>query len=596
MAKSSDMAQGGIGRAALVAGLAFAAAWVAITAFPGDASARGRCPAPYLVHAASEFDSQEVRRARHNVFQVHQRNLKLRPPVRWTRDPYNSRRFRGALNTLAWLDVLFYDFRENGRRQSLRRARDLALDWIRSNPPGSDRTDRTWDDRISATRATYLAYAMRASDCRGILNGRKKRAFTRAIFHHGQLASSSKHYRATNHGLFVDTNLIMLSRAAPNLAKGRGWARTGKRRFGRTLRGRIVEKEGFWLEHSASYQMAIRREVAFFRKLTRGNALEVLLNRMTNVAGWLVQPNGRLTLLGSTNRMRIPKPIKQEAANDEGLKWLGRSGLAFVKRSGGYLSLAATFFNGSHKDSDDLSFDLYDSGRRLITDSGEYDKDERAFGRFSDSPAAHSTLIVDGQGFPRDGRYAYKSGLVARGVGDGWFALAARNPLARRQGVGHQRLLLYRPGLGLIVADRVRSEHRHTYRRFFQLAPTLTAKREFGHVTLSQGGWTGRLDDETRRGDPAMALHRGRRRPSILGFEFPRFRQRLSRPTAVMRTTGADLDHLAVLDASGSQSLEARLIRANPKRTDVALEIDGAPAGTLSAERHRHRLRVRVEP
>src|SRR5687767_4515694 len=136
---------------ALGGALAFACAWVAIGV--SAAPAEARCPAPYLVHGPGKWSAAEIDRARHHRYEVHRATLKLKPPVNWARDPYGSRRFRGALNTLGWMDVLFYDFRTNGRRKSLRQARDLALDWIRANPPGSRRTDRTWDDRISATRA-----------------------------------------------------------------------------------------------------------------------------------------------------------------------------------------------------------------------------------------------------------------------------------------------------------------------------------------------------------------------------------------------------------------------------------------------------------
>jgi hypothetical protein len=547
------------------------------------------------VHGPGKWSAAEIDRARNHRYEVHRATLKLKPPVNWARDPYGSRRFRGALNTLGWLDVLFYDFRMNGRRKSLRQARDLALDWIRANPPGSRRTDRTWDDRISATRATYLAYAMRASGCRGLLNRAKKRRLSRAIVHHGQLAASSKHYRPTNHGLFVDTNLILLNRAVANLAEGRGWGKKAKRRFGRTLRGRVIEDEGFWLEHSAFYQLAIRKEVEFFRKLVDGGALRPLYRRMTDVAGWFVEPDDRLVLLGSTNQKTVPQDIRQEAAGDAGLRWLRRSGLAFVKSAGAYLSFAATFFNGSHKHSDDLSFDLYDAGRRIVTDSGEYDKDGGRWGRFAVSPQAHSTLTVDAKGFGRDGRRSYGSGMLARGRGDGWFAILGNNPLTRRHGAGHERLMLYRPGLALLVVDRVRSRGLHTYRRYFQLAPGITADRAAKGVELSDGAWHGRLEDETRRGDPRLSLVRGKRDP-ILGFEFPQFRQRVARPVAVLRTTGRDLDHLAALGVDPSRPVEAKLIRANLGRTTVRLSVAGGPPSLVDVRRADRSLDVSVEP
>jgi hypothetical protein len=46
--------------------------------------------------------------------------------------------------------------------------------------------------------------------------------------------------------------------------------------------------------------------------------------------------------------------------------------------------------------------------------------------------------------------------------------------------VGHQRLFLYNPGLALMVVDRIRSRHRHTHRRHFQVGKRLDATRAAG--------------------------------------------------------------------------------------------------------------------
>ena len=596
IAKRPEKSGRGFGRAALLSVLALLAMGAVAGVAPSEAQARAGCPAPYLVHSPGVYGSEELERARDDVFRVHIRNVRLEPPVRWSRDPYDSRRFRGALHSFGWLDVLFYDYRENDRLASLRTARDLALDWIESNPPGSRRGDRTWDDRVTATRATYLAYVLRASGCEGLLNERKRRTLSAAVRHHGNLAASKELYRPTNHGLFVDTNLILLNRQVPNIAEGRGWGRTGKRRFGRTLRGRIFEQEGFWLEHSANYQLAIRRELGFFRDLVGGGAYEPLYERMTDVSGWLVQPDEKLTLLGSSIHKKVPDEVKDEAANDDGLLWLGRSGLAVVKGPGSYLSLAATFFNGSHKDSDDLSVDLYDAGRRILSDSGEYDKDDGRWGTFSDSPQAHTTLTVDGGGFSRNAERSYGSGLLGHGLGDGWHALAGHNPLVRRTGARHDRFVLFRPGLGLILIDRVRAQRRHVYRRYIQLGSSLEASSDSGGLQLESGGWDGRLADATQGGDPRLHVAEGRRQPSILGFEFPRFRERVERPTAVMTTQGSDLDHVAVLSLDDAQPLEAELRRAGRRVVVVDLEVAGSPAGTLEARRSGEHIDVTLGP
>lgn len=559
---------------------------------------RAGCPADYLVHGADTFSSQEIDDARHGNFEVAERPVHIERPVNWAYDPNHSRRFRGALNTLVWLDVLFYAYQQ-GDQGALRQARGLVLDWIGANPPDHGATDRTWDDRVTATRAVYIAYALRAGRCERALDAHQAKQLRQSVGFHGRHMESAKHYKPTNHGLFVDTNLILLARSVPGIAKGKGWERTGKQRFRRTLDGRTIATEGFWLEHSAAYQLAIRHELDFYMELVGAGAddLAALFERMTDVAGWLVEPDGEIVLLGSSNYKELEPEVEAAAADDDGMLWLRRSGLAIVKKPGAFLSMAATFFNGSHKHSDDLSFDLYDQGRRIVTDSGLYDKDPGRWSRFGASAEAHTTLTVDGERFSQNPKNAYRSGLLAGGEGDGWFGILGHNPLIRSQGVDHQRLLLYRPGLGALVVDRVRSDHTHTYRRYFQIGSDLDAAKQPGDVVgLSDGSWSGTLADESEGSDVAIKLARGQRHPEILGFEFPDFRQRVPRYTAVMRTEGKDLDHLATLGVDPDHPLSASLTRSPGAAAEIELEVSGSPAGTLEVVREGHQLEIALDP
>src|SRR5204863_9769461 len=113
------------------------------------------------------------------------------------------------------------------------------------------------------------------------------------------------------------------------------------------------------------------------------------------------------------------------------------------------------------------------------------------------SARAHSDLTVDRRGFPiLDPSQAYGSGLIATGQGDGWYAIEGRNPLVRDQGVDHRRLFLYRPGVALVVADRVRSGGEHLYTRHFQLGPDIgIANASVSSTTLRAPGLDGRLYD-----------------------------------------------------------------------------------------------------
>ena len=90
-------------------------------------------------------------------------------------------------------------------------------------------------------------------------------------------------------------------------------------------------------------------------------------------------------------------------------------------------------------------------------------------------------------------------------------------------------------GDALIVLDRVRSNHRHRYSRYFQLGPDIEAQRGSGGVALSAPGLEGEIYDAPTHGRRERpSLVRGRRSPP-LGFTFPGYRQAVPRWTARYR-------------------------------------------------------------
>jgi hypothetical protein len=177
---------------------------------------------------------------------------------------------------------------------------------------------------------------------------------------------------------------------------------------------------------------------------------------MNEVAGWLIEPQKRRVLLGDSNLKLTPPDILPLAKRDNGLLWLPRSGISIVKRPApdqSFMLFAATFHNGSHNQADALTVDLFANGERVLTDSGLYDKDPDPYQVFSRSSYSHSVMTIDNKSFPLGEGKAYGSGLRAVGQGGGWYAMEGVNPLVTLQGVLHRRLVLYKPGYGLVVAD-----------------------------------------------------------------------------------------------------------------------------------------------
>jgi hypothetical protein len=520
------------------------------------------CPPENLVlRSAQSYSAAAVRDARERSrFQVHEAEVRLEPPVDWLQDPYESKAFRGRLADLDWTGVLFSTYREQGDIGALRQAGDLILDWVRNQRRGGEGTsDQAWQGKAAGDRVLTLAYLARAGACEGTLSDRELRLLGDSIGEHVELLTDPEVYEPTNHGLYMDLSLALLSRQLAGVEGGERWAELATDRYEETFGSRIVEDEGLWLEHSAGYQILLTKLLA--KSLaTPGFAspeLSEVLDRMRETSGWLVMPDGGLPQFGHTDQVQAPSFARSRAGDDRGLLALLDSGLAVVKEPGTYLSVLASFHSTAHKQADELTFDLYDQGLRIVSDTGLYHKDRDEFYEFASSPAAHSTLTVDGQGVGIEEGNAYGSGLIAAGKGDGWYAILGRNPLLREQGVEHTRLFLYKPGDALIVADRVRSDEKHVYRRHFQLGPEIEVQEVMPAVglELSAPDFHGSLTSTASRGSEHVELARGERDP-LRGWVFPGFREKVPRWTATFESRTKDADYTTTFDLSGD-ALEA---------------------------------------
>ncbi len=595
-------------RARLSAVALAAVAAVTLAAWPGGAGAgqvtglrAASCPPDYDVLKIGKYSKGEVADAREGLFHVHKTTRRLVPPVNWRQNPYHSLAFQAELQDLSWVSVLFYAYQKNGDVAALAQARDLMLDWVRHNRKRGKRatTPRTWFDKVVGDRAPYIAYLTRAASCEGLLSDKQADVLLKSLKGHARFLSDPGEYSNTNRGLYMDTGLVLVTQQLPFLSKAASWRQIGESRFASNLRNHTIPGEGFWLEHSATYQILVTKLVERFLDIpgSEDPGLEDLHAQLKNTSGWLVEPDGENILLGNSNFTKVGDDLIEEASNDEGMRILPQSGLAFVKRQEppAYLSVAATFFSEIHKHSDDLTFDLFDQGHRIVSDTGLYSKDPGPWYAFSRSSRAHSVLTVDKENFSRKSKLAYRSGIVASGQGDGWYAIQGTNPLVARQGVDHNRLFLYKPGVALIVVDRVRSAERHTYRRYIQLGPDVKVENGTGELLLHAKDFDGNLFSASTAGPGKLSTFRGDRSP-LEGFTFPEFRDRERRWTVRFQTKGTNVDHVTTL---GLDSGDPRAVLVGPAEdagTTVSVSSGGKFLYNLKVVRSGGSLQVTQDP
>jgi hypothetical protein len=540
------------------------------------------CRGRYLVTARGSHSPAELDRARRGVFDVFGYETKLEPPIDWGMDPHHSLRFQAYLSNLRFLDVLFYGYRTTGQTAYLRRALAIALDWIESNPrrvpeggPG------TWSGKVAGDRAPYLGYLDRAAACEDLLDRTSRAKLATSLKEHVRLLTDPALAAETNHGLYALLGLAALARQLPSLGRSHHLRALAADRFRGILEDRLAG--GVWVEHSSSYQFLAVRVVEKFLRVLRGEHPDLRrdLRRMRGAAAWLTMPDGRETQFGDSELLAAPPGIDRRARRDHGVRLFRKAGLAVVRANGGYLAVTAWFHNTTHKHADELGFELYDGGRRVVTDTGLYESDPGRNREFETSARAHSVLTVDGRDFPiGDPRMAYGSGLVAAGGGDGWYAIEGRNPLLAAAGVRHRRLFLYRPGVALFVVDTLRSDHRHTYDRYLQLAPELRLRRRPGGFATVASGFSGAIYDSRTATPAEQRLVRGSHRP-LAGLTSPSYRTWRPRSTLRLRARERDATHAISIDVGSSR------LRIAAARTGGRGYVLG-----LAGSSHRSELRV----
>ena len=305
------------------------------------------CPPDYRPGGIkAEYSSAEIDDAldddRYDVA-VGQRPV-LTPPVDWTQDPIGSQTFRNALHALNWTQVLFAAHLERGPAQqelALEKATALFLDWIAANPRGDDTVpESAWGTKRAGDRLTLITYLARSRPAKQTLSALAGGAeLLDAAADHALYIE--RHRSSNNHGLFDAYALAVAAENLPFMRQAKHWRKLGVQRFESVLRGRIVDDEGIWLDHSTTYAFAV---VSLLERLlalpnTGDKSLRKLLGRMERAAAWLVEkPNGARLQWGDSGAGRRRRSSSTQPKTSTASKMMRRSGLAFVRDGDSYLA------------------------------------------------------------------------------------------------------------------------------------------------------------------------------------------------------------------------------------------------------------------
>jgi hypothetical protein len=525
------------------------------------------CPRYRAMAQAASIPPEIVDDARQGIFRIRGQRFAL-PKVGWHYDPIHSHAFREEINKWGWSTPLAYLYMTEHNLDAVRRARSLALDWFRRNAPARALRE-AWVDKVVADRAGFISYFTRVAACESLLTRRQAGKLLDGIRASGIFTANPRHYnsRVANHGLFQDFGLALIKGYFPYMEGSKGWGTLASRRFVSLLRAHL-SRQGQWLEHSAGYQIKVERLVEDFIEIAQGAAsrsVVALRNKMLNAAGWLTEPDQMLVPWGDTDYVGVAPDI--QATERDGFSPLRSGGWSILRSGQSWLGMTSTYYSDVHKHADETSFDLYDRGLRIISDSGRYTNEANAIRSVAISPKAHSLLTVDGRSFPR--RPKFGSGILGQASSNGWYAIAGANPRLGPLGVSETRYLFFSPGRYLAVLDRVRSRKVHTYRRYFQFGPKIevaTDPADPSALQLSSAdpAFAGYWQDAAK--GSVTLLHGDD--PSSLGYYFPAWREKQPRWTAISENRARGMTALSVfnLQAGTPMAASASVLRGGAVR------------------------------
>jgi hypothetical protein len=412
-------------------------------------------------------------------------------PFDWGADPYQDKGWRFRLHTLrnfvdGPLAAGDFDY-----------AREVFLDWQRWHencwwawPLCFERAaDQSWSDMATGIRASRLAYLLRSTDWQDGRLIRLAEKHVEKLRDPAFIADNHNHAVFQLHGLAalcLDQKLQGCRDSGPYI----------ERELHALLNGQFTSA-GMHRENSPWYHFFVVDNLSRMAPVIRAFApeLDTVLARADDAKKWLVFPDRTFVLLGDTVA-ELPAKWRDTLVTPDGdpgcrgirtyagspgcylIKHFEETGYVIVRsdwavpaQDASMLFIQGGFFNPGHRDADDLSFEWFEHGRKILSDSGKYGYTNDEWRNYFDSTRAHNTVEVDGADYPHNRGKPEVEALYGNAVervdrGPDGVRIVMDVDHAELQ-VEHRREIDYRPGSELTVIDTLRSD-RAGPRRYVQ--------------------------------------------------------------------------------------------------------------------------------
>lgn len=495
-------------------------------------------------------------------------------PLDWGADPYSDPNWCSKLQHWRMMDPIIREFFSTGNSELLEEAFAFAVDWHRFHYVEGCSAPRSWSDAVTGIRTIRLAFFLDRFQCGDMKLGIAHEKVLSELFDvHLNRLHDEDFISSSNHGLFQVLALRLSSIVDEDRMRANASAALADRKFLEIFRNQF-DRFGVHREHSPAYHFFALNVIEPIARHFASHEVEATLAEADRVKDWFLFPDGSEVRVGDSNGIRRVGNVPEAptAALADGRQYLvgefTKSGYGIVRsigRNGRSMLFVAAMANGTtHKHADDLGFELYEHGRRVLIDSGKYGYFPDKARRYVKSAAAHNTISLLNKPILPSKRSIVASSLGGLETEAQHFRIWGH---ARRETLfEHGRTFLYNPGRYLILLDTVRSEAGLSPRgtakplKFvssLHFAPELEVTRQGSSIEARLPDGNRLIVDELS--DATLKLVRGQTEP-MLGWHSPDYGT-IEPTTTLLAVAKAATRHFAWV------------IAIDPQWRDAALEI-----------------------
>ena len=346
--------------------------------------------------------------------------------IQWNEDPFsnlNWQWFHHQLMSVHHLLAAAHFETPN----ALPAAKQILRSWAAANYQPTFPSPLAWDDHVTAFRLRTLLCSFEWIRSAEPLDAPFLDHLLRMIASHCRVLATEEFFnRHTNHGFDQATILYWAASAFPELSEAAGWLQLSQDRLREEI-DFMFTPEGIHVENSPGYHVWLLMALEEYLLMTGDQPppeLEARINAGWDYAACLLQPDGRLPIVGDTASrdfatLRSVRPLPgaqnfiysatrgksgTRPSSPDGI--FPQSGYAILRDAWHptdrfsetlYLFFKCSFFSDYHRHDDDLHFALIALGEEWFIDSGLYGYEERhPLRRYMRSNEAHNTVIPEG--------------------------------------------------------------------------------------------------------------------------------------------------------------------------------------------------------